>query len=269
MKHFLAAALLATTLSCSHKKAEDKKELTLPSNLEEAISSDYRSPENKKRDQYRHPLETLQFFGIKKDMTVVEIWPSSGWYTEILAPYLSQSGKYIAADPENDPRGYGMPRRAWLMAHPEVAGTVHQAIFNPNGYSKIAADGSVDMVLTFRNVHNWLPKENQLASFKTFFKALKPGGILGVVDHRAKPSTSYDPKSGYLLEKDVIALAQKAGFKLEAKSEVNANSKDKTDYPDGVWTLPPRLKLGDKDREKYLAIGESDRMTLKFVKPKR
>lgn len=268
MKTILAATLLITTLACSHQK-EEKKEHKLPQTLEEAVSSDYRSPENKKRDQYRHPLETLKFFGLKKDMTVVEIWPSSGWYSEILAPYLAGSGKYIAADPENDPKGYTFPRKSWLLAHPEVAGTVYQAVFNPNGYSKLAADGSVDMVLTFRNVHNWLPRENQLAAFKTFYKALKPGGILGVVDHRANPSIAFDPKSGYVLEKDVIALAQKAGFKLQEKSEINANPKDKTDYPDGVWTLPPRLRLGDKDKEKYQAIGESDRLTLKFVKPKR
>ncbi len=268
MKHFIIMALVLSSFACSHKE-KTKKDLTLPNNLEEAVSSDYRSPENKKRDEFRHPLETLQFFGIKNDMTVIEIWPSSGWYTEILAPYLAEKGKYIAADPESDPRGYTMPRKSWLIAHPEISAKVYQTIFNGNGDTKLAKDGSVDMILTFRNVHNWLPKENVLSSFKSFHKALKPGGVLGVVDHRANPSIPFNPKSGYLLEKDVISLAQKAGFRLEAKSDVNANPKDKADYPDGVWTLPPRLRLGDKDREKYLEIGESDRMTLKFVKAKK
>jgi predicted methyltransferase len=239
----------------------------LPVTLEEAVGSSIRTAEYQKRDIYRHPLETLKFFGIKPNMTVVEIWPSGGWYTEILAPYLASQGKYIIADPSSDPNGYTNNRKKWMEAHPDIASTVTHSVFMPNESQEIAPAHSVDAVLTFRNVHNWLPVENQEKAFKTFFKALKPGGILGVVEHRANKNKKFDPKSGYVKESEVIRMAKLAGFKLEASSEINANIKDKADHPEGVWTLPPRLRLGEKDKDKYLAIGESDRMTLKFVKP--
>lgn len=266
MKILLGAVLLSV-VACSTSKKGPEIVTVLPATLEEAVGSSLRTPDFQKRDVYRHPLETLKFFGIKPEMTVVEIWPSGGWYTEILAPYLASQGKYIIADTSSDPNGYTNSRKKWMEAHPEIASKVTHSVFAPNESQEIAPAHSVDAVLTFRNVHNWLPVKSQENAFKIFFKALKPGGILGVVEHRANKTKKFDPKSGYVKESEVIRMAKLAGFKLEASSEINANPKDKADYPDGVWTLPPRLKLGDKDKAKYLEIGESDRMTLKFIKP--
>lgn len=236
----------------------------LPTTVREAVNSPYRTPANIVRDQYRHPVETLEFFGLAPEMTVVEITPGAGWYTEILAPYLAAKGQYIAASTDLHP-GYS----AWIAQNPEIVVKMKTTGFKPPQDLDIAPAGSADMVLTFRNVHNWMSKGSEKAVFAAFFKALKPGGILGVVEHRANPKSKRDPKakSGYVLEKDVIRMAKAAGFKLVAQSEINANPKDTKDYPEGVWTLPPVLKLKDQDREKYLAIGESDRMTLRFVKP--
>lgn len=259
-------------VGCSNKevKPEAKPILVLPTTLQEAINSPFRDLENTKRDQYRHPLETLSFFGITPEMTVVEISPGGGWYMEILAPYLANKGQYIGA---------GFPRTtdvafqkelnakidAWLAKFPEAGAKAKIVAFSPP--AEIVPAGTADMVLTFRNIHNWMPKEKE--AFKAFFKALKPGGILGVVEHRADPKSKFDPKaqSGYVREKDVIKVAQSVGFKFQEKSEINANPKDSKKHPEGVWTLPPTLRLKDVDREKYLAIGESDRMTLRFVKP--
>ena len=220
-----------------------------------------------KRDQYRHPLETLAFFDVQPHMSVIEISPSGGWYTEILAPYLAAKGTYIISEPPADPNGYTKARVEWMKNNPQIAARTRITPFQPPLLVEIAEENSVDRVLTFRNVHNWPGDEGKQAAFNGFFKALKPGGILGVVEHRASTKIKYDEKSGYMLEADVIKFAEKAGFKLLGKSEVNANPKDTTKHPEGVWTLPPRLRLGDKDKAKYLAIGESDRMTLKFVKP--
>lgn len=276
MKHFnilSTAVILSLALSgCSQKevKPEVKPALVLPTTIDEAVKSPYRTPENTKRDQYRHPVETLNFFGIKPEMTVVEISPGAGWYMEILAPFLASRGQYIGAGfsrtTEVDfQKDLNAKIDAWLAKYPEVGSKAKIVSFSPP--SEIAAADSVDMVLTFRNIHNWMPNEKE--AFKTFFKALKPGGILGVVEHRADPKSKMDPKakSGYVHEKHVIKLAQSVGFKLEEKSEINANPKDTKNYPEGVWTLPPTFRLKDVDKEKYIAIGESDRMTLRFVKP--
>ncbi len=264
----IVLALLAGCQSNSDKP--DDKAVTatvapkLPVTLEEALSSSYRQDENRKRDKYRHPSETLQFFGLKPDMNVVEVQPGNGWYTEILAPYLKTSGHYTASSPEGG--DHHKTDKTWMDTAP--ADTIMRTTFNPAKKLDIAPPGSADMVLTFRNVHSWMNKGNEKEAFKSFFKALKPGGILGVVEHRADPKTKdKKAKSGYVTEAYVIKIAEKAGFKLDSKSEINSNPKDTKNYPEGVWTLPPTLKLGDKDREKYLAIGESDRMTLKFVKP--
>jgi predicted methyltransferase len=268
MKFLLSFALMFTLAACS--TADQKKTTSaapLPVSLTDAVKPDFRTAANMQRDMYRHPLETLTFFGVTPSMTVVEIWPSGGWYTEILAPYLAAQGKYIIADPEADPKGYTNPRKEWLAKHPIIASKVSATTFQPPKEIELAPAGSVDMVLTFRNIHNWLPTKSQEQAFKTFFKALKPGGILGVVEHRANTKIKFNPESGYVLEKEVIRMAKKAGFILQEKSEINANPNDKANYPDGVWTLPPRLKLGEKNKAEYLAIGESDRMTLKFVKP--
>jgi predicted methyltransferase len=240
--------------------------------LKEIIAGEHRSAENKARDQYRHPLETLTFFGIKPDMTVVEIYPGAGWYTEILAPYVKGSGAYYAAEPPTDP-SYEAGQRSLkafnqkLKDAPELYGEVQRTKLTKDG--DIAPPGSADLVVTFRNVHSWMGSGTENDSFATMFKALKPGGVLGVVQHRGKSDIPQDPKAGagYVNEDYVIELAKKAGFELAEKSEINANPKDTKDYPKGVWTLPPSLRLGDEDRDKYLAIGESDRMTLKFVKP--
>lgn len=254
--------------------------------LAQAIASQTRDPANVQRDHYRHPREVLEFFGIRPDMTVVEIWPSSGWWTEILAPYLRDKGTYyaagFAADLKKTP-GYQKKAQAAflekLKRNPRLYDQVKVTELSVPDRVDIAPPGSVDMVLTFRNAHNWVAGGYADQMFDIFYRVLKPGGILGVVDHRADPGTPLDvmKKSGYLTEKLVTDLAEKAGFKLEAESEVNANPLDpKVELPDGVWTLPPTLELcndmkagQEKDAcmAKYKAIGESDRMTLRFRKP--
>ena len=250
------------------------KAAVLPTSIDEAVAStSYRSADNVKRDQYRHPAQTLAFFGVKPEMTVVEVSPSSGWYLQILAPFLAEKGKYIGARSPAGESKYmdenAAEVSAYLKSHPEVESKTTFSEFSPPEKLEIAPAGSADMVLTFRNVHNWMQHGEAQAVFNSFFKALKPGGILGVVEHRADPKGPHDAKGmkGYVAEKDVLAFAKKAGFKLEAQSEINANPKDTKNYPEGVWTLPPVLRLGDQDEAKYIAIGESDRMTLRFVKP--
>ncbi|WOX06103.1 class I SAM-dependent methyltransferase [Microbulbifer pacificus] len=243
--------------------------------LDSALKGDQRTPANVARDKYRHPAETLTFFQIEPNMTVVEIWPGGGWYTEILAPMLKDEGTLYAAHfPKATEVGYYKNSRAkfeeMLAADKDTYGAVKLTEFVPGGDSEIAPAGSADVVVTFRNVHNWMGGNNEQAAFKAFYDALKPGGVLGVVEHRAKPGTTREGmgKSGYVTQEYVIELAKNAGFVLEESSEINANPKDSADYAKGVWTLPPSLRLGDEDKDKYLAIGESDRMTLRFRKPK-
>ena len=240
--------------------------------LKEVIAGDQRSTENRARDEYRHPYETLTFFGIRPDMTVVEIYPGRGWYTEILAPYLKGSGMLYAAEHPGDPSYEAVQRSLEAFDQkvkdaPELYGEVKRTKLTKDG--DIAPPDSADLVVTFRNVHSWMGAGTENEAFAAMFRALKPGGVLGLVQHRGDPSVKQDPKagSGYVNQDYVIEMAKKAGFELAEKSEINANPKDTKDYPKGVWTLPPSLRLGDEDREKYLAIGESDRMTLKFVKP--
>ncbi len=234
--------------------------------LKAAVDSPSRNSKDTARDKYRHPIETLTFFGIKPNMTVVEIWPGSGWYTEILAPYLHDNGKlYAAASAGENADAY----KKKLASDPARFGKVVVTQLDPPDHMKIAPAGTADMVVTFRNVHNWMRGGNGEAVFKAMYAALKPGGVLGVVEHRGDPSKPQDPKaaSGYVREDEVIKMAEEAGFILAGKSDINANPKDTKDYPKGVWTLPPSLAMKDVDRDKYLAIGESDRMTLKFLKP--
>jgi predicted methyltransferase len=262
MKRLILAALLAA--GCANAVQADDA-------LKAAIAAEHRA-DNARRDVYRHPYETLTFFGIKPAMTVVELVPGGGWYTEILAPYLRDKGKYIGAGQAIEPgkRG-GMAFRAKLDANPALYGKAVTAVFEPPSRIDIAPPGSVDLVLTFRNLHNWVGDGDAAvqATFKEIYKVLKPGGVLGLVDHRLPASMKQDEKasSGYVHEAYVIRMAEGAGFRLAGKSEVNANPKDKADHEKGVWTLPPVLANKDKDREKYVAIGESDRMTLRFVKP--
>ncbi len=243
--------------------------------IHQAVEGSHRLDKNKARDRYRHPRETLEFFGVDDDMTVVEIWPgAAGWYTEILAPLLKENGKLYASHFSADSMVpyFQISLKKFkekTAANPEIYGNLIITELQPPEKLSIAPEGSADRVLTFRNVHNWMKSGQEEAVFTAMYKALKPGGILGVVEHRSPPGTAQDPaaKSGYVTEEHVISLAREAGFKLLARTEINANPKDSTDHPKGVWTLPPSLRLNDQDREKYLAIGESDRMTLKFVKP--
>ncbi len=240
-----------------------------PAPIAAAVAATTRAPANVARDRYRHPAETLAFFGVKPTDTVVEIWPSGGWYTEILAPLTARGGAYYAAGPwEKGLNGV----RAMQAKNAATYGKVRLAAFPAEAGQPSVPDGSADVVLTFRNVHNWRfgGADRARAMFAAMFKMLKPGGTLGVVEHRLPEArdVAAEEKSGYMKTSSVIGFATAAGFKLAGKSEVNANKKDSADWPGGVWTLPPSYALKDVDRAKYAAIGESDRMTLKFVKPR-
>lgn len=242
--------------------------------LRAAVASSDRPENERARDAYRNPVETLEFFGLRDDMTVLELWPGGGWYTTILAPVLADKGKLIATNydpngPEDKPTTkYGKGFQARVEKEGERFSKVSVTVVDPPEKLDLGVPESVDMAVTFRNFHGWASQNQAEAILAQVHKVLKPGGVLGIVDHRAKADS--DPatwaKSGYIGEAEVIRLVEAAGFKLEEKSELNANPKDTTDHPEGVWTLPPSLKLGDKDRAKYEEIGESDRMTLKFRK---
>jgi len=240
--------------------------------LAKTAAAPHRTPANVARDGARHPVLALEFFGVQPHHTVVEILPgSTGYYLEILAPYLRDKGRYIAANrDETAPPNYLADHQRLLQrlsAEPALYGKVIVTKFNADRHA-IAPPGSADFVLTFRNLHNWLERNELDGALRAFHKALKPGGVLGVVDHRGRTELSQEAqmKSGYVREDVAIALVEKAGFRLTDRSEINANPKDTKDYPEGVWTLPPTYRLKDRDRAKYQAIGESDRFTLKFVK---
>ncbi|WP_235499609.1 methyltransferase [Frateuria sp. Soil773] len=240
--------------------------------LDQVLAGDWRSAANRARDAYRHPKDTLDFFGLQPDQTVIEITPGGGWYSEILAPLLRDNGHYVAAEKrpasDGEARSDDSALRRKFAADPAHYGKAAIVAFDPQA-PVLGEPGSADLVLTFRNVHNWVMADTAPAMFKAFFAVLRPGGVLGVVDHRAADGATLDQvkASGYLPTAYVKKLATDAGFVLDGESEVNANPKDTRDYPKGVWTLPPTLTLGEQDRAKYQAIGESDRMTLRFVKP--
>lgn len=244
--------------------------------VERFIAGEHRSAADKARDSARHPAETLAFFQLKPTDTVLEVTPGAGWWTDILAPFLRQDGRYIALTWDDTvadaPKYYASNNaklREKLASHPELYDRAEISTFNAAAPSALGKAESVDLVVTFRNTHGWVNGGTAAAMYQGFYDVLKPGGRLGVEQHRAAPGS--DPaetsKQGYVSEEAVIALAEAAGFQLLAKSEVNANPKDTKDYAKGVWTLPPSLAEGDTDKDKYLAIGESDRMTLLFVKP--
>ncbi len=243
--------------------------------LEAAASGAHRSADNIARNAWRHPVETLTFFGIRPDMTVVEIWPGgSGWYTEVLAPYLRDAGKLYAANFDGSTGVEYFARNAGkfrdkLAANPAIYDRVEVTALMPPASTSAAPPGSADLVVTFRNLHNWVRDGRAEAMFAAMFEALKPGGTLGLVAHRGSDDmTGPDAaRTGYLAESEALRLAAAAGFEFVARSEINANPRDTRDHPKGVWTLPPSFRMGDVDREVYAAIGESDRMTLKFVKP--
>jgi predicted methyltransferase len=237
------------------------------------LAGNQRTDAERARDVYRHPKETLLFFGIRPETSVLEVWPEPGWYTEIIAPLVREKGKYYAALIAPDPSSaYNTKRldsyRAKLAARPDLYDKV-QIVTLPTDGADVVPPGSLDMVVTFRNLHNWMSAGEASQVFATLYKALKPGGILGIVEHRGNPAVAQDPKakSGYVNEEYAIHLIEAQGFRLVAKSEVNANPKDTKDYEQGVWTLPPSYRLGEKDHDKYAAIGESDRFTMRFVKP--
>ena len=264
----LATGLLAAS-GITHAKDSEAVQ-----KLRAVVDSPARSTANKARDPYRHPVETLAFFGIKPNMTVVELWPFGGWFTEILAPYVRDHGKLYAAamDPASTSKNdlkYNSDLRALFDTHPELFDKVQLTVLSPNKM-EIAPDGSADMVVTFRNIHNWAWAGIDKKVFAAAFRALKPGGILGIEEHRNNDpnfAPSHPPQA-YVGEKWAIGMIESVGFKFVADSDINRNPKDTKDYPKGVWTLPPYYAEGDKDRETYTAIGESDRFLLKFVKPR-
>ena len=280
MKRMIAAISLAAL--CSSAWAGD---MPIDSRIEKAMNGEHRSEQNIARNSYRHPLETLTFFGLEDGMTVMEIWPGGGWYAEILAPVLNGHGQYVAASydmdvPDQPAYRYRMHKamlETW-SENPDVWGTPGVVEFSPPESGSLGEADSMDMVLTFRNTHGWVNDGVAKSIYQEFARVLKPGGVLGVVQHRADDGT--DPKvsakTGYVSEEAVIAMAEAAGLELEARSEVNANPKDTKDHEYGVWTLPPSLRMcrdiedGKAKTEcemKWQSVGESDRMTLKFRKP--
>ena len=243
--------------------------------LQTLADGEHRAAGHAERNEARHPVETLTWFGIRPDMTVVEITPGgSGWYTEILAPYLKDHGTFVAANynPNSTVDYFKTNAKRFadkLAAHPDHYGKVKNTLFEPPRDWDLGPKGSADLVVTFRNTHNWMRNDSADGVYAAAFEALKPGGILGVVQHRGDPDKPQDPtaRSGYVREDLMIEMVEKAGFKLVDSSEINANPKDTKTHPEGVWNLPPVLRGGEEDKDKYLAIGESDRMTLKFIKP--
>ena len=244
--------------------------------LDAAIAGSWRSPENVARDIYRHPKETLDFFGVKPEQIVVEVTPGGGWYSEILAPLVKGKGRYIAAviDPAKTTNAraaeyYGgalKDLQGKFAGSPEQYAEVQIQQFDPAA-PVVAEPASADVVVTFRNVHNWLGQDKAPMYFTAFFDALKPGGTLGVVEHSAAAGVTPKADSGYMTEQQIIDLATGAGFVLAERSDINANPKDATDYPNGVWSLPPTLRGGDQNRQQFIDVGESNRMTLRFTKP--
>jgi len=281
----LAACALVLTAACAHEDRRAAAATTAAPDaaLQAAIAGDWRSAADKARDRYRHPYETLTFYGLKPGLTVLEISPGGGWWTEILAPYArATNGTYIAtaADLSNPNLSQAAKDsrarfEARFAAKPDIYGQIAYANFGAQS-GPLGAANSVDIVMTSRNIHNWMAAGILDRKLADFFAVLRPGGVFAVEEHRANPGVQ-DPKaeSGYVTEAFVIEAAQRAGFRLAAKSEVNANPLDTKDHPFGVWTLPPVRQSAPSgqpanpafDRTKYDAIGESDRMTLRFVKP--
>ncbi|WP_178115659.1 class I SAM-dependent methyltransferase [Pseudomonas tumuqii] len=240
--------------------------------LEALVVGEHRSAQNIARNDARHPVETLNFFGLQPEMTVLEVLPALGWYTEILAPYVAERGRLYVAHFSPDGLMPYMPKvlemyENRVVRQPEIFGKVTVRHINPPKEISVTPPGTADLALTFRNVHNWIMADQEHEYFAAFFQALKPGGVLGIVEHRARPDADMQSMrtSGYVTEAYVKEIAQRAGFVFEAPSEINANPLDTTEHPHGIWSLPPSLRSGDED--KYTAIGETDRMTLKFRKP--
>ena len=266
---FPSCIVLLSFFIPSFSSAEDVAVL-----LDKAIAGQHREQKNIERDIYRHPRGTLLFFGLQPAMHVLEILPGEGWYTEILAPVLKDNGQLtVASFGADHPVEYFSTRHKdyvrKLDTNPGVYDKVIVTVFHTDRYLASIADNSMDMVVTFRNTHNWIKDGVADEIYQAFYRVLRPGGILGVEQHRAGPGSDAleSAKNGYVPETYLIELAKRSGFRFIASSEINANPKDTRDHPKGVWTLPPTYRLGDEDKGKYAAIGESDRMTLKFTKP--
>ncbi|OQW78669.1 MAG: methyltransferase [Proteobacteria bacterium ST_bin11] len=272
----IAIAFLGTLVACSPSQEPNSAGPKPAMTLESAVAGSWRDSANVARDKWRHPLQTLAFFGVNPQQTVIEITPAYGWYAEILAPLLKEHGHYIAAviSPDSAVKGsdkgyYGKQLKALQRkfdASAEIYGSPDVRLFaeaKPN----FGEPASADLVLTFRNVHNWREANTVALMFKGIFEVLKPGGSLGLVEHRANGAVADDDGSGYIGQNQLIAWAAAAGFVLQAASEINANPADSKDHEGGVWSLPPGFSQGSKNRDKYAAIGESDRMTLRFLKP--
>ena len=272
LKPLFVPLVSVTVLFASSSTAENQAsaELTLPA----IIAGEHRSPANIARNAARHPVETLKFFGLEPDMTLIEIGPSGAWYTEILAPYMRDSGRYYGAHfSPNSTNAFQRKNledfETKLTANPAIYGRAIIRHLDPPNETAIGPEEGADIALTFRNVHNWMSRGLEQEFFNAFYKNLKPGGILGVVEHRAPDSADKQKMidTGYVSEAYVKQIADSAGFEFISSSEINGNEKDTKDHPEGVWTLPPSFRMGEVDRSKFAAIGESDRMTLKFVKP--
>ena len=273
---FLTACSPAPDPGASQEPQTSQAQPSIETALNAASVGEHRSADNIARNAYRHPTETLTFFGLKDDMTVLEIHPGGLWYTEILAPVLKEHGKLLVAGHDTSIAGqpdYRYSQQANMLQRfseqADIFGAVGVVTFTPPDSIQLGEPASVDMLLTFRNFHGWIRDGVAAENMQAFYQVLKPGGVLGIVQHRTdSPEPLASGKiSGYVSEAQMIALAEAAGFVLEARSEINANPKDNHQHPEGVWTLPPTLRLGDENRQAYLAIGESDRMTLRFRKP--
>jgi predicted methyltransferase len=274
-RHYLVGSFIAAVaaLALAYQPADAAPAASADPALEAAIADSARTPAFVARDAARHPAAELTFFGLKPAMTVVELWPGGGYWTEIMAPYLASKGHYYVAlqapgDAEDDAATAKWHQR--VKAQGDRFGKINETVLGA-GQFDIAPPNSADLVLTFRNLHNWMSGGYADQVLAACFKALKPGGILGIEEHRGRTDKPQDPKAkdGYVRQDYAIALFRKAGFKLIGSSEIDANPKDTKDWVDGVWTLPPRLSQGDKDRARYIAIGEADNFVLKFEKPAR
>jgi predicted methyltransferase len=271
----LSLALVAPAVQAQDSAPDE----AVPSYIDRVAAAsvgEHRSAANRARNEYRHPAQTLAFFGFEEGDSVLEIWPGGGWYTEVLAPAIRDHGTFTVANWDPAVEGqpgyrYDLPKRlkAKFDARPDLYDQVREVLYSPPESASLGEAESYDLVLTFRNTHGWVGDGLAEAIFTEFARVLKPGGVLGVVQHRAAPGSDPETsaRAGYVPESHVRALAEAAGLVFDGASEVNANPADTRDHPEGVWTLPPGLALDDQDRDRYQAIGESDRMTLRFVKP--
>ncbi|MCZ7682648.1 MAG: methyltransferase domain-containing protein [Sandaracinaceae bacterium] len=273
MKNALSILSLSALLGCGGAQAAPEvatssAEASPFGSIDAALSGAHRSEEDRARDGHRHPRETLEFFGVGPSSRVLELWPGRGWYTAILAPLVHDDGqlRVVAAD-----NRYLQGFRDTLAAQPSIFDRVELVVIQPADGSELSfgPDGSADVVLTFRNYHGWMNEQYEDEVLAAAFRVLRPGGVLGVVEHRAAAPTDRETvqRTGYVAEQTIIEAAQAAGFVLDERSEINANPADTRDHPNGVWSLPPTLRGGDEDRERFVAIGESDRMTLRFRRP--